>query len=116
MLARKLRLTKSRDIQNVLKKGRFKHVGDLFLIKWLNNDLDHHRYTVVVSAKVSKSAVMRNRINRVLTGDIPPELLLDDANYDIVVVAKKEIINSLPEAHRALLAQLTSLKNQNNAR
>lgn len=109
MFARDFRLTKSQDIQQVLKKGRYRHVGALFLIKWLPNNKENHRIAIVVSSKVSKKAVDRNRIKRTLTNGVSPELLRGTRNYDIVVVAKKEILDSLPQSHTLFVECLTNI-------
>ena len=116
MLPRGFRLTKSQSIQTVLKKGRYKHVGSLFLAKWLPNEKDNHRLTVVASTKVSKKAVDRNRIRRVLTNDIPEELLHGEKNYDIVVVVKKGILEELKKAHPELLKILSTLSKNNDSK
>jgi ribonuclease P protein component len=114
VLAREFRLPKTKDIEAVLKRGRYRHVRDLFLIKWLKNDQSNHRITFVVSSKISKKAVDRNRIKRTLSNNIPPELLQGLQNYDIVVVAKKSILDLLPNAHNAFIKELTTLKPNND--
>ena len=70
--------------------------------------------TVVASTKVSKKAVDRNRIRRVLSNDIATELLHGKVNYDIVVVAKKEILESLAKAHDTLITLLSELNAKKN--
>ena len=109
MFARCYRLIKSRDIQSVLKRGRYRHISSLFLIKWLKNDYKNHRITIIASTKVSKRAVDRNRIRRRLTNNIPGVLLQGPTNYDIVIVAKKDILKRLDEAHELFLAFLPTL-------
>lgn len=109
MLPQGFRLSKSQTIQLVLKKGRYKHVGSLFLAKWLPNKKLNHRITIVASSKISKRAVDRNKIRRVLTNNLPANLLQGSKNYDIVVVVKKGILESLSEAHDAFIAILTNL-------
>ena len=93
----------------VLKKGRYKHVGSLFLAKWLSNTENNHRITVIASSKISKKAVDRNRIRRVLTNNLPKDILQGRKNYDIVVVVKKGILEELPQAHDAFVDILTNL-------
>ena len=111
MLSRGFRLSKSQTIQMVLKKGRYKHVGSLFLAKWLQNKKPNHRITIITSSKISKKAVDRNKIRRVLTNNHPADLLQGSKNYDIVVVVKKGILDGLSEAHDAFITILTNLSN-----
>ncbi len=63
MLPKENRLTKSRDFDAVYKKGRF--FGTKFFgLKYMENGLAATRAGFVVSTKISKSAVKRNRLKR----------------------------------------------------
>jgi len=94
------RLTKKQDIQFVFKKGRWQDAPFL-TIKFLASQgpAPHHaaqdpasRFCFSVSNKVSKLATKRNLIKRRLR-HIIRELLPQIKNgYDVVVVAKPEII------------------------
>ncbi|MGB9743517.1 MAG: ribonuclease P protein component [Minisyncoccales bacterium] len=65
MLARHYRLQKRKDIILVFKKGKtFKY--QQLILKTRNNQLNNHRFTVIVSKKISKKAVVRNKIKRQL--------------------------------------------------
>lgn len=50
-------------VKKVMSEGQ-KGYSELFLFKKLNNNLDFNRYTIVVSKKVSKTAVGRNEVRR----------------------------------------------------
>lgn len=52
-----------RDFKRVYQKGQ-KFSGSFFYGKFLNNRLPAPRFGIVVSLKVSKSAVLRNKIKR----------------------------------------------------
>lgn len=65
MLSIKHRLAKTTDIAAVNKHGR-RFFNNLFVIKHLPVKTDIVRFAFVVSTKVSKKAVIRNRIRRVL--------------------------------------------------
>ena len=62
MFAKKNRLAKTSDVQKVFARGRA-FFNPLFNLRYLPGR--EHRFTVVVSTKVAKSAVRRNRIKRV---------------------------------------------------
>ncbi|MCP6719293.1 MAG: ribonuclease P protein component [Patescibacteria group bacterium] len=63
MLADKNRLRKKKDIEKVLRKGKsFKQ--DFLILKVNRGELKQVRFGFVVSKKVSKKAVIRNKIKR----------------------------------------------------
>lgn len=62
MLPRQNRLHKDKDIKNVFTKGRG-FFGVYFLGKYYKTP-GEYKFTVVVGTKVSKSAVVRNRLKR----------------------------------------------------
>lgn len=63
MLAKKNRLKKKKDFENVFKKGRSLKEGFLVL-KIINNRSDKIRFGFIVSQKISKKATCRNKIRR----------------------------------------------------
>ncbi len=65
MLSKPHRLAKTRDVKMAFARGRG-FFNPLYTVKFLRNPLSQSRFTVVVSTKVSKKAVVRNRIKRVL--------------------------------------------------
>jgi len=67
MLPKQNRLKKKKDCDSVIKQGR--HNADRFLVlKIQRNSLEQSRIGFVVSKKISKKAVERNRIKRRLSG------------------------------------------------
>ena len=63
MLAKKNRLRKKKDFGEILKKGKgFKQ--DFLILKIAKNKLKQTRFGFIVSQKVSKKAVVRNKIKR----------------------------------------------------
>ncbi len=63
MLSKRNLLKKKTDIERAFKKGRgFKE--DFLLLKTVKNSLSSSRFGFVVSQKVSKKAVLRNKIKR----------------------------------------------------
>jgi ribonuclease P protein component len=69
MLSLNNRLKKTADIRNVFKQGRLFKEGFL-IFKTVKNDLDKSRFGFIVSQKVSKQAVIRNKIKRRLRGAV----------------------------------------------
>ncbi len=63
MFSKQHRLGKTTDVQKVFAQGRA-FFNPLFTIKFLTRPSQLPRFTVVVSTKVSKSAVKRNRLKR----------------------------------------------------
>lgn len=64
MLYKKNRLAKDRDIKKVFARGRG-FFNPYFTLKYLPEG-DAPRFTVVASTKVSKRAVKRNRLKRII--------------------------------------------------
>lgn len=95
MLPQRFRLSKSSEIKRVLMRGSYHHFAGDLLVKWFPNQVGHPRLTVIVSKKVSKKAVERNRINRVLLGVITTDLLGQIKALDIVFIAKNGLVDSL---------------------
>jgi ribonuclease P protein component len=99
----KNRLSKEQDFKRTLKTGRT--VRGLFLfIKYVVNQGSPARFAVSVSLKVSKKAVTRNRIRRVLSEFIRHSILPKTLGYDTVVVVTKDCSD-----HQVLQQELVSV-------
>ena len=86
MLERKFRLGKQQSVARVYKKGRTARAGSLS-IRYLANNQEDSRLTVVVSKKVAKSAVTRNRIRRRLSETLRHRWADITPGVDIIVTA-----------------------------
>lgn len=105
MISKKNLLKKKTDIERVFKKGRgFKE--DFLLLKAVKNSLSLSRFGFVVSQKISKKAVLRNKIRRRLKEIIGAKLDKVKNSQDCLLVAlpglenkdfweMEEIINKL---------------------
>lgn len=112
MLKKSHRLAKTTHVKTVFAKGRG-FFDTLLTIKYLKR-ADTARFTVVVSTKVSKNAVDRNRIKRVLRECIRLHLpSLAAGDYAIIVkpaaakIASKElpgVLKNLLVSSRLLLS------------
>jgi len=85
MLAKQYRLRTTNDFKGVFKKGRGVTVDGL-LVKVRKAGQNQPRLGIVVSKKVAKKAVTRNRIRRVLGEAIRPHMDKIRTPVDIVVV------------------------------
>ncbi len=84
MLAKKFRL----QIQNWLKdrnKKIFSRKSDFFIVRFSVNGLDLSRFGAIISKKVSKSAVKRNRIKRIIFDFVRINKLNEFGGKDTVI-------------------------------
>ena len=89
MLPEKNRLSKKKDFDKVFKKGKSSFDG-LLGVKMLKNEQEFTRFGIIVSSKVSKKAVIRNKIKRRIRNIIAK-------NYNSGADAKNVVIISLPK-------------------
>jgi ribonuclease P protein component len=93
MLKRTNRLAKSKDIQTAFARGRT-FFNPFFSIRFLPRT-GEKRFTVVVSTKVYKKAVARNRLKRLVREYLRKNLIFfKNGSY---VIAAKPKISQLPE-------------------
>ena len=90
-LNRTLRLRKSNDFQRVRQQGR-SIASRLLILAWVPNELATVRIGFVVSKRISKHAVARNYIKRLLSEAIRPMLADLPAGWDIVFSARNQIV------------------------
>lgn len=97
MLPKINRLTKKRDIDEVFKKGKsLKH--NFLILKTLPNGLQETRFCFIVSNKVSKKAVVRNKIRRLLSGNIDIKNIrkgMDCVVLALVGLKEKELVDNI---------------------
>src|SRR5262245_14260459 len=93
MLKKTNRLAKAADIGKVFAKGRA-FFNQFFTVKFLP-DPKTRRFTVVVSTKVHKSAVKRNRLKRIVRESVRRNLGGFRAGSYMLIAKPK--IASLPE-------------------
>jgi len=102
MLAKQYRLRTTNDFKGVFKKGRGVTKGGL-MVRVKSADRGHPRIGIIVSKKVAKKAVARNRIRRILAEAIRTHLDYMRANVDVVVVALPDFeAKKTPQAAKIL--------------
>lgn len=87
------RLTKDKEFENVFKNGRSSY-DKIIGLKIIKNDLGLNRFGILVSNKISKKAVERNRIKRRARGAL--EKISQDLKpgYDSVIITLAPILES----------------------
>lgn len=92
-LSRKYRLSDSSEIIRVIKKGR-SFDSKFFRIKFLPADAGFTRFSIIISSKVSKKAVIRNKIKRTLSETIRLNIPKIKPGFSIVVLVKPKAPNA----------------------
>lgn len=87
------RLVSEKDFSRLFRKGR-PHHHRLLTVKIAANTLGYPRVGLVVSTKVAKHAVDRNRIKRRLRAILGPLADRLKGGADIAFIAKKEAIGA----------------------
>ncbi len=94
MLSRSNRFRGRKRINEVYRSGKSAR-GPLFNTRSLKSGGDSFRVAVVVSKKVAKSAVVRNRIRRKIYSSFNSEELKDLGGVDIIInVYSSEVANT----------------------
>lgn len=106
-MPRKERLSRSADIQKVLKQSRrAMHPAMLVRVRFAEHGL--FRSTVVVSSAVSKKATIRNRVKRQVRHQLKELLKQADPQkgYDIMVTVKTPLLTTPTEERSKILFSL----------
>lgn len=110
MLKRDYRLRRRNDFGRVHARGRICH-GPLLSLKTLPNHLPYSRAGVVVGLKISKKAVVRNRIRRRIQAQLKEIWPVILPGYDIVIMPRKEVLDApIIEVKKSLLVCLDKNK------
>jgi len=118
-LNRALRLRKSSEFQRVRQQGR-SITSRLLILAWIPNEVAKLRIGFVVSKRISKLAVERNHIKRLLGEAIRPSLPELSGGWDIVFSARNQVttadLSALQKDVVTLLrrARLLEPENQEN--
>lgn len=88
MFAKNHRLAKTKDVKMAFAQGR-SFFNPLFAVRFLVRPGHASRFTIVVSTKTAKKAVVRNRVKRILREFIRLRLVrFKDGDYVITVKPK----------------------------
>lgn len=86
------RIRKRKDFLYLYKKGK-RYRGKYFNLIYLSNDFSFSRMAVIVSKKVG-NAVKRNKIKRKIRALFRRNKGFLKTPHDIIIIAKKEIVES----------------------
>ena len=90
MLPKKNRLTHRKDFDNTFKDGKGAF-SDTLGIKFIKNNLENSRFGIVVSNKISKKAVTRNKIKRQIREAIHKNITEIKKGLDIMIICRPGI-------------------------
>jgi len=91
MLASPNRLKKKKDFDTTFKNSKvFKNI--FFIFRIAKNNLGVNRVGIVVSQKVSKKAVERNKIRRIISEIMAKEIKKIQTGVDIIIVALQQVL------------------------
>lgn len=94
MLKKENRLTKDKEFNNVFKPqtGWRKSSFDKIMgVKAVLNKTGHNRFGILISVKVNKKAVIRNKIKRQIREIIKAQANKTKQGYDCVIICLPEI-------------------------
>lgn len=93
MIAKKYRIPKT-SIARILKKGMLFN-SKLFVVRFIQNDKNFCRYRTIVSKKLEKEAVKRNKLRRKIYEAVREiEKETETGNKDMILIPKKQIIKT----------------------
>lgn len=101
----------SREIIKKAISNGSKYYSELFLIKYIDNDLDTSRFAVVVSKKVSKSAVGRHLVKRRFVNVLNNMKEINIKDY-VILVSPKSKIALYEEIKEELVNGMASISNE----
>lgn len=96
MLKRENRITRRKDFEEVKKKGRIYH-SPLFGVLVLKTGDKTKEFGIVISKKISKKAVERNKVKRLLAEGIRKNLGKINEGYRMVFLVKATILGKKSE-------------------
>ncbi len=92
MLSRTNRLSKQKDFEKIFRQGKECRIDGL-VVKSLARQQSGSRFGLVISTKVSKKAVARNRLRRQIRAILRAHLTDIKPGFDVVLIAKPSLLN-----------------------
>lgn len=90
MLPKNHRLTKTKDFDKVFKEGRSSY-DKIMGVKASANGLAASRFGILISAKISKKSVVRNRLKRQIGETLRKELASIRPGFDVMIITLPSI-------------------------
>lgn len=95
MFARRNRLSKQKDFDYIFKNGKTIK-GGFFKIFFLKNSNKENRFSVIVNKKVSKNAITRNKLKRLIRKELET-FSFSNNNNDIIFLIYPNILDKIEE-------------------
>lgn len=105
MLAKQFRLVKDKDFKKIFKLGKSSYTK-IFRIKVLANGLEINRYGIVISTKVSKKSVERNKLKRQFRAAIKEFDKKFATGFDLVIIVFPAALNQKYEFIKSQLEKI----------
>jgi len=102
MLEKNNRIRLDKEFDRVFKTGQ-SFYGKVLGMKAANNELPYSRFGIMVNLKVSKKAVVRNKIKRQIRSIISQELPLMMVGKDVVIIVFPLILDKSFEEIKKVL-------------
>ena len=110
MLKKTNRITKDKEFDRAFKTGQSFYT-QIFGIKAVDNGLETDRLGVLISTKVSKKAVIRNKVKRQIREIIQKELPHLKQGKDLVIIVFTQILDKkFEEIKISLILALKKLR------
>ena len=92
MLARKFRINEKKDFEKIQKEGKVFQSSNFGIGILKRNDADISRFGFIVSTKIAKDAVDRNRFKRAMSEAVRTSMVDMVTGFDVVFLAKTSIV------------------------
>lgn len=92
MLPKNSRLRKTKDIEQVQRKG-VSFFTKYFVFKYIPNNTGKNRFTIIISNRISKNATTRNRVKRILRDEVRKQALCMKNGYDVILNVTRGVVN-----------------------
>lgn len=97
MLAKVYSLKGEKKINEVLKKGKREQSDNFGVFYFDRKNDDHPKFAFVISKKISKLAVHRNRVKRAMSESVRRNINVVPKGLEFVFLAKKSIVRKTTE-------------------
>lgn len=93
MFAVSNRLSKQKDFDYIFKNGKTIK-GGFFKIFFLKNNLKENRFAIIINKKVSKNAVTRNKIKRLIRKNIEV-FIFSEKKIDLIFLIYPNVLDEI---------------------
>ena len=117
MLPKENRLSAKDNFARIKKEGKIFQAESFSAVLYKREDDKPIRIGVIVSNKISKSAVARNRIKRILKEILLPNIALLKKGFSLIFLVKRKVILKTKEdlsMDMTILLKKMNLNNEKN--